>query len=233
MLCRLFLALDEDSLKKLTWEDGSLVILLEFKLFFGKPAVMTNKVTNFLKEVAAFEKMELENLSKWMISKLDRSGKPETVKIMKIVTKDKNEFNVDLAILAKYSLVFKAILNLSNIIEGQQSSGSSGGYGSGRTLVMEDLSGKTVKVLLHYFYGGVLLKEDWRAEDVILELTWAARKYALENLSVFLDKVLPEIPFSSSDVMAKLAVLTKTLGMTNAEKGLLSKLKEIGVNIDE
>lgn len=53
-------------------------------------------------------------------------------------------------------------------------------------VLCDDVSGRCLETLLSYFYSGNLL-EDWANPDLIKELSYAAIKYELTDLSVFLN----------------------------------------------
>lgn len=216
-----FIPRDEETLNKLICEDGSIVIQVNVELLIFQPIETQNDIS--------LEKRELQKLSQSMTRLIKLESQPEVAKIIKVVSKDKVEFYANTATLGCRSPVFKAMFDSGNWKEGQ---GSSTELDEEKSLVLEEISGKTLNVLLHYLIGGVLLKDVWKADDVILELTWAAPKYQLEGLTEFLDKVLPAIIYDT-EITAKLALLTKRLGMKNAEKGLLSKLKQTVTDIDQ
>lgn len=215
---RVFFPEEDEELQELICDDGSITIKVYVKKFLFKSPIFSKEVDD---EVHRFEKCELQKISASMIQMIEFNSQFEEGKIIKVVAKDQVEFLVKTDILSSRSPVFQAMSQSCKWKEGEGS------------LVLKELSGKTVKVLLHHLYGGVLLKDDWKAEDVILELTWAAQKYQLDSLSDFLDKILPVINFNNTDVLARLALLAKRLKMENAERGLFSKLKETATDIDQ
>jgi hypothetical protein len=89
---------------------------------------------------------------------------------------------------------------------------------------VQDVTGKTMSILLHYFYSGELLPS-WKDEDTVVEFTYAAGKYQLTGILELLDHVLgsrDEEDATQTDVL--LLDLAAKLGLKNAEKKLLERI---------
>lgn len=94
---------------------------------------------------------------------------------------------------------------------------------------LDDMSAKTLEVLLKYISTGSL-HQNWKSDDVILELTYAAHKYELVVLTDFLDNVLGSI--CSKTNALKLSLLANKLGMKKAEMDCLQYFKFNVENFD-
>lgn len=85
--------------------------------------------------------------------------------------------------------------------------------------VYVDLSGKTLKVLLHYIKTGLLL-DSWKDMEVLLELPEAAQKYQLEMLTQFLDDILVSVCTTGIGNLNELLLVAGRAGLKKAEKEL-------------
>lgn len=98
---------------------------------------------------------------------------------------------------------------------------------------LNDISGKTVRVLLQYINTGTL-HYDWIALEVLEELPYVAQKYELELLLDFLDKVLGTVcKRYSNKELVKVAVMTTKLGMKRAAKELFMAIKETSTSLED
>lgn len=100
------------------------------------------------------------------------------------------------------------------------------------TVKVEDINGKTMKLVLHYFYTGRVLPF-WREPDTVVEFTYAAEKYQMTGVLNFLDEVLgirDEEDASYVDVL--LLKLANKLGLKVAERQLLERIKKTTAKVD-
>jgi len=89
---------------------------------------------------------------------------------------------------------------------------------------MTDICGKTMKLLLHYFYTGELLPS-WRDPDIIVEFTYAAGKYQVASVLELLDDILGRYSGGVvSDKDIQLLNLAGKLKLVNAEGRLLKEI---------
>lgn len=161
----------EKELGETLWEDRSIVIKLTLKLFLFQRAVQP-KTLDVEEEINRLEKREIQNITDFTTRMVELDRKPDLGKMTKVVSKNRIEFYANTATLSARSKVFEKMSRDGNWKKGQGST-----RGKVSSLVLDDLSGKTLKVLLYFLLGGVLLKGHWEAEDVILELTNAAHEY--------------------------------------------------------
>lgn len=89
---------------------------------------------------------------------------------------------------------------------------------------VDDLNGKTMKLIVHYMYTGQILPT-WRDQDVIVDLTYAAGKYELTEILKMLDNVLGDRDYNEAtncDIL--LLSLSQKLSLKNAESALLGRI---------
>lgn len=90
------------------------------------------------------------------------------------------------------------------------------------TVQVDDISSKTMKVLLKYWYTGKL-QPSWRDSDVIVEFTYAAGKYQMTQVLQMLDEVLGYDNNTHKTDIDMLKLLDK-LSLKNAESRMLKRL---------
>lgn len=87
---------------------------------------------------------------------------------------------------------------------------------------VDDISAKTMKILLHYWYSGELLPS-WKEADTIVEFTYSAGKYQMTNILQMLNEVIGwDLEASAFDV--PLLKITHQLFLKNAEDRLLKRI---------
>ncbi len=84
---------------------------------------------------------------------------------------------------------------------------------------VEDISAKTMKILLRYWYTGKLLTT-WQDADVVVEFMYAAGKYQITKILKMLDLVLGR-DFKPSDAGVDLLRVVQQLPLKNAENRIL------------
>lgn len=100
-------------------------------------------------------------------------------------------------------------------------------------VTLDDLSSKTVNVLIHYLYTGKL-HDDWKTAAVLEELPYAAHKYELDLLSEFLDLVLGTVcKIFPCKQIAKISVMAKKIGMKRASVELLELIKKAATSVED
>lgn len=91
---------------------------------------------------------------------------------------------------------------------------------------VDDVSEKTMKILLHYFYTSELLPT-WRDEDTVVEFTYSAGKYQMTYVLELLDDLLgseADAEVTYRDV--QLLNVAGKLSLKNAETRLLQQIKD-------
>ncbi len=96
---------------------------------------------------------------------------------------------------------------------------------------ISDLSGKTVKVLLHYLYTGQLL-DSWKDTDVIVEFTYAAGKYQLKEVLEMLDNMLGQTKDKASGTSLLLLELASKLSLKKAETELMERIVKFAMTAE-
>lgn len=120
-----------------------------------------------------------------------------------VVSKDGKSFHAHRSILSKASPVFEAMFRC-NMME--KFTG---------VVKCNDLSGKCVKILIHFIYTGKLA-ENWSHPDVIEG--YGAAKYQLEDLLQFINEALPSC--ANKENAQRLLKLAIQLTLGKAEKSL-------------
>ncbi len=96
---------------------------------------------------------------------------------------------------------------------------------SNNVLKVDDVSKKTIKILLHYFYTSNLLPI-WCDEDVIVEFTYAAGKYEIALVLELLDDLLGiQVIGNAGNCLVQLLSLAWKLCLKKAEMRLLLQVK--------
>lgn len=88
---------------------------------------------------------------------------------------------------------------------------------------VDDISGKTMEILLKYWYSGELLPS-WKDGDVIVELLYAAGKYQMTNLLNILDDDYSGLDFQPSEGDVEMLKLVHNLSLENAEARILKRI---------
>lgn len=94
----------------------------------------------------------------------------------------------------------------------------------------EDISGKCLKVLLHFLYTGKLA-EAWKDADVLWELTYAAEKYQVKDLLDFLDANMGAM--CRPQEAPTFLILANKFSLKNAEKDLFDFIKKSATKADD
>lgn len=165
-------------------------------------------------DVQAFEK-ESRNKIYNLIATLEGDTTNSDVKI---VSNDEKEFPVHRFVLSATSPVFEAMFR-SIMTETETG-----------VVKCEDLSGKCLKILVHYIYTGTLL-EEWCHSDILYELTYAADKYLLTDLLQFLDGVLGKVctPMGIGSLLS----LVNSLSLKKAAKDIREYIRNCATNSPE
>lgn len=95
---------------------------------------------------------------------------------------------------------------------------------------LDDLSGKTVNVLLDYIYSAKI-NPDWCEPSVIVEFTYAAGKYQFAEVLQFLDEEVGK--YCDLSNVGSLLSLASNLALRNAEAVLLNYIKVNGIKSAE
>jgi hypothetical protein len=190
------------------WINANGAVEYKLKLTFKTPD-MDSAYTHLKKlKIEQFSKRShdqlRENLGALLISDSNAD--------LKIITKDGVELSAHQSILKAQCPVFAGLLN-SEFCE--RKSG---------IVKVDDISGKTMKILLHYFYTGDLLT-GWSDHDTIVEFTYAAGKYQMTQVLELMDDLFgrgAQKEVSNLDV--QLLSLAGKLSLKNAEGRLLQRI---------
>lgn len=89
-------------------------------------------------------------------------------------------------------------------------------------LNVDDISAKTMKILLTYWYTGELLPS-WKDEDYVAEFTYAAGKYQMEQVLNMLNESLGK-DFTASHEGVELLKMVEKLSLKDAECSMLKRI---------
>lgn len=92
------------------------------------------------------------------------------------------------------------------------------------TLNVDDVSEKTMRILLHFWYTGKLLPS-WQDSDTVVEFVNAAGKYQITEILNMLNETLGETDSNKSPIYAvSLLEIVHKLSLKSAEQRLLDQL---------
>lgn len=205
--CNVFLRRDWGSEYLYISRDGTLTISLELSVLSILPAQIG----------AIMIQSTLRGCPEHKYPFADLEGDSETADVT-IISRDSVKFPAHRMILSKSSSVFGAMLRSD--MEERRSG----------IIRCEDLSGKCVQILLHLIYSGNLA-EEWKQEDTLWELTYAADKYQFQELLDFLDENLWSV--CELDNALKMLRLVNQISLKKAEKDLLHLVKTTIFNAEE
>lgn len=193
--------------------DGSLTINVTLKLFVPVSPNTTIDLLEKSFQIDATSKLQ-DNLSTLLYQ--DNCDLADVL----INSNDGKEFKCHKIILSARSSYFASMFS-----RGAFKEGSSG------VIQMDDLSGKTIELLLHYIYTGQLLK-CWKEEDVIVEFTYAVGKWQLTEIIELLDDVLGNVQEQVTSTTAVLLDLANKLSLKKAEAELLKRISKFTVSVE-
>ncbi len=98
------------------------------------------------------------------------------------------------------------------------------------TVNVEDISWKTMGILLHFFYSGQLLPT-WRDQDTIVEFLYATGKYQITEVLEILDLSVG-VQENTDELDQQLMDITSKLVLRNAEARLMRNINKRKRQID-
>lgn len=189
-------------------DDGSLAVDIDVTLFNSITIVVATPLYPLTLLTTQFQSKFLENLTRDLntINHLPGCSLAAADKLQ-MVSRDETVFLANSKILAARSPTLRELIQ----VPGTQ----------GKKWV-STFSHLSLDVILHFLQHGIL-KENWRDEGIIEELTHASHVFGLVDLKQFLDQALGQV--CTKENAADLLLLARRLEMKQAKKDLMGYIK--------